>query len=128
MSVRTLGWVAMLSVLGWAGYTGVVVGSSYLEMSWLVERAVAEAAPKGKAARDAEAAGGHFQFVSEIRASLLAVSKRPGVAWTERELVVSETVDGLTVRVRWSQPIRSYDGRAVLALPLSVERSFSVTL
>lgn len=128
MIFRTLGWVALLSVLGWAGYTGVVVGSSYLETSRLVERAVAEAAPKEKAARDAGAAGGHRQFVSEVRASPLAVSKRPGVAWTERELVVSETVDGLTVRVRWSQPILSYDGRAVLALPLSVERSVSVNL
>ena len=124
MRLRALtGWTMVAILLGSVGYTAAFATASYLETTHLVDRIASDAAARGKAAADAQVPGARQQFTRDVRAALLSASGRPGSALTGNGLAVSETPEGVRVTVQWSYPVLSYGGRAVVSVPLSVDRS-----
>ena len=119
-------WTMVSILLGSIGYSAAFTTASYLETTHLVDRIASEAAAKGKAAVDAQAQAPRQQFASAVRSGLLAASGRPGTVLTRDGVAVAETSEGVRVTVHWNYPLLSYGGRAVLSVPLSVDRSISM--
>lgn len=128
MRFRTLVvWVIVLGVLGWAAYTIVVAGSSYLAAAGVVDQAVADAMGRRKTQTGvgmAQEAG--RDFAANVRAQIVAGARARGIDLPAEGLDVAEAPEGLRVSARWVYPVVLYDDVVVFNLPLSVTRSYSV--
>jgi len=129
MRFRTLVvWVIVLGVLGWAAYTIVVAGSSYLAAAGVVDQAVADAMGRRKTQTGVgmpqEAVG--REFVANVRALIAAGARARGIALPAEGLEVSEAPEGVRVSAHWMYPVVLYNDVVVFNLPLSVTRSYSV--
>ena len=128
MRYRSLAaWTIVTILLGTLAYTAAFATANYLETRYLVNRIAADAAAKGKAAADAQLPEARQQFANDVRATLLAASSRPGTGLTRDGVAVSQTPDGVRVTVQWTYPLVAYGERTFVALPLSVDRSISIT-
>ena len=128
MRYRSLAaWTIVTILLGTLAYTAAFATANYLETRYLVNRIAADAAAKGKAAADAQLPEARQQFANDVRATLLAASSRLGTGLTRDGVAVSQTPDGVRVTVQWTYPLVAYGERTFVALPLSVDRSISIT-
>ena len=129
MRFRTLVvWVVVLGVMGWAAYTIVVAGSSYLAAAGVVDQAVADAMGRRKTqtgmGMQQEAVG--REFINNVRSQITAGARARGIYLSTDALDVSEAPEGVRVYVHWVYPVVLYNDVVVFNLPLSVTRSYSV--
>ena len=129
MRFRTLVlWVVVLGVLGWAAYTIVVAGSSYLAAAGVVDQAVSDAMGRRKTqsgvGMSQEAVG--RDFVANVRAQIAAGARARGIDLPPEGLDVSEAPEGLRVSARWTYPVVLYNDVVAFNVPLSVTRSYSM--
>lgn len=123
---RVLAWACRLAVLGLIGYAGFGAGSSYFHTSEVVDTAFQEAVRRAKLS-----VGSHIQrvdasFTDDVRTGILRAARRDGIPVDERKLRLTNAANTLRVELRWAYPVLSYDGETVLAVPLSVDRTFEV--
>lgn len=97
----------LVGVIFYAFYVGVLAAWSYYEASVVVDRVLTSPGRLG-----AEA----------VRTAILRGVAEAGLRLDERHVTVGETEQGLVVRLAWSQPVLSYQGRELLEIPLSLER------
>jgi hypothetical protein len=105
--------VIFLGVLAWAAWTIVAAGSSYLEVSGLVEQAVTDAAKRRKAA----AAAGRTEsqeMTSLVRQGVIANARHAGIRLDEQTLEVVEVQRGVRTSVKWSIPAVTFQGQTYL--------------
>lgn len=108
MRILVIGLLAVTA--SYAAYCGFIVAWSYLSLSNVVERAF-----------DTQGVGG----VEPVRAAILQGAARAEVRLDQDNVVVDESELGLAVRLQWVQPVLTYQGRNLVAVPLSLERSWS---
>lgn len=94
----------------YAAYCGFIVAWSYLALSNVVERAFDNQAGDG---------------AEPVRAAILQGAAGADVRLDANNVVVDESEVGLAVRLQWVQPVLTYQGRSVVAVPLSLERAWS---
>lgn len=94
----------------YAFYSGVMVIWSYLEVSGAVDRAWEEQGKNG---------------ASSVRAAIVKHAADAGVPLDDRLVQVGEDDRSLSVRLRWSWPVVSYQGETIVEIPLSMERAFA---
>ena len=128
MRFRTLViWVVVLGFLGWAAYTIVAAGSSYLEAAGVVDQAVSDAVAR----RKAQLASGQSHeatrdFVGGVRALIIRNGRTRGLELKPENIAVTEAAEGVRVAVEWSIPVTFYE-RMLFHLPLSVTRVYPAT-
>ncbi|OLC32006.1 MAG: hypothetical protein AUH81_16880 [Candidatus Rokubacteria bacterium 13_1_40CM_4_69_5] len=96
--------------LSYASYAGLLAAWSYLELSGVVDQALADQARSG---------------AGLVRAAIIKGAQEAGVRIDGRNVVVGETERALAVRLEWSWPVIAYQGREILEVPLSLERSLA---
>jgi hypothetical protein len=117
-------WVIFLAALGWAGYTVAGAGWSYLTTQEVVDKVLREATGRHRAALMGGTQKALDELVADIRTSIVLAARREGMPLEERSLAVSANSAGVSASVAWSYPVFTYGGNDVLALPMSVQRSF----
>ncbi|HUG36706.1 MAG TPA: hypothetical protein VML54_07135 [Candidatus Limnocylindrales bacterium] len=118
----------VLGVLAWAAWTIVAAGSSYLEVSGLVEQAVTEAAKRRKAAWGvAGRSDTSMDIVSHVRSGVIAGARQAGIPIDERSMEVVELQRGVRVSVKWPIPAVTFQGQIYLTLPMSFTGTFTTT-
>ena len=128
MRFRTLVvWFVVLGVLGWAAFTIIAAGSSYLEAAGVVDQAVQDAIARRKAQL---AAGMSHEatrdFVSHLRSLIVRNGSTRGIELSPQNVAVAEAAEGVRVSVEWSIPVTFYE-RVLFHLPLSVTRLYPTT-
>ncbi|HEV8642290.1 MAG TPA: hypothetical protein VGV13_14425 [Methylomirabilota bacterium] len=93
-----------------ASYVGARAAWSYLELSGVVDKALADHAGNG---------------AGPVRAAIIKGAQEAGVRIDDRNVAVGETARALAVRLKWSWPVIAYQGRRIIEVPLSLERSFA---
>ena len=127
MRLRTLiVWLVLLGFIAWAAYTILAAGSSYLEVSALVEKSVTDAVARRKAQL---AAGQSFEaqrdFVPNVRAGILRGGAETISGFDPEGVRVTEAQEGVRVSVSWAFPAVVYQGRVLLTIPMSLARAFT---
>jgi hypothetical protein len=117
-------WVIVLAALGWAGFAVAGAGWSYFATQEMVDKVLREATGRHRAALTGGTQKGLDALVADIRNSILLAARREGMPIEERRVAVSANSAGVSATVTWSHAVITYGGNDVLALPLSVQRSF----
>lgn len=104
--------VALLLFVGlfYGVYAGAMAAWSYLELSGVVDKALADQAKNGP---------------EPVRAAIIRGAEEAGVRIDDRNVAVGEAERDLSVRLTWSWPVVTYRGRQIVEIPLSLERSFA---
>jgi hypothetical protein len=105
--VKLLAGLLLVLAILYAFYVAVLAAWSYYEASVVVDRVLTAPGRLG---------------AEGVRAAILRGVAEAGLRLDERHVAVSETEQGLVVRLTWSQPVLSYQGRELLELPLVLER------
>jgi hypothetical protein len=95
-------------VFFYAFYNGAAAVWSYMELSGVVDRALEERGRAGAVA---------------VRDAIVQGAGEAGVPLREPNVHVSEEAGVYSVRVQWTWPVFSYQGKDVLEIPLSLSRS-----
>lgn len=95
-------------VFFYAFYNGAAAIMSYMELSGVVDRALEERGRSGAVA---------------VRDAIVQGAGQAGVELREPNVLVSEEGGVYSVRVQWTWPVLSYQGKDVLEIPLSLTRS-----
>jgi hypothetical protein len=109
-------WLLVAVALFYAFYVGTMAGWSYLTVSNVVQQAVEERPRAARADR-----------VRQVREDILKRAARTGVPLEEGAVDVTQSEGSLGVRVRWTYPVITLQDGTVLAIPLSVERLYSMS-
>ena len=121
MRVRTVLRLAVWGALvGYVAFVTVSVVSNYFEMVALVEGAV----QKSLLLRQPDVPAG--SYAEEVRDAILRGAERSGLSVDDRNVHVSQTGKTLRVGLKWSYPVVTLHGEPILAIPLSLKRSFDV--
>jgi hypothetical protein len=96
--------------LFYALYAGFIAVRSYLDVSSAVDRALEEQARNGAAS---------------VRAGIVKHAGEAGVPLDDRLVQVGEDERSLSVRLRWSSPVITYNGQHIIEIPLSLERGYA---
>jgi hypothetical protein len=120
---KLIRWGVVLGVLVWLGSVTVAGVVRYLELNDVVERVVVDARPPGGGPVTDERG-----YARKIRAHVLGQASRPDAPLDDDAVLVSTGAGRLQVTVRWSQPVVTYNGQTMWAVPLSLTRTFANTL
>jgi hypothetical protein len=120
-----LRWIVFLGALGWIGYNGMLAGWSYFTTQEIVDRVVRESLVRHRTALTSGTERAFGDVVTDIRASILRAARSDGIVMEEGDVQVSANPALVYTTVKWSYPLITYGGRDVLALPLSLQRSFT---
>ena len=128
MRVRTfINRVVWLVVLGYAGYAAIAAGSSYLQARSLVDRAVDEASRRPRtAAAVTQPAVALQEFAADTRTALLLGARRVGFDLPSQKLLIEPKNGRIRVRFHWSYVLWIVADEAVLAVPLWVDRTYTL--
>ncbi len=127
MRIRTLILLAFwAAVLGYGAYGGMLVISSYLQTSDVVEQAFSDVSTRQRASGQTDVATS--EYASEVRGAILTSAKRAGLPIEPRELRVSPDGATLRVSVRWSCPVLIYNGETWLSMPMWLDRVFDIQM
>jgi hypothetical protein len=116
-----------LGVLAWVAWTIVTAGSSYLEVSGLVEQAVTDAAKRRKANWAVGRMDSSIDFVNAVRSGVIAGARQAGIRLDEGTIEVVEVTHGVRCSVKWGIPALTFQGQTYLTLPMSFSGTFSTT-
>lgn len=117
--------VFWIVVLGYAGYGLVSAGSVYFQMRSLVEQAFQDATSRQQRSGTIPDTATP-EYVSDVRASIMLGAQRAGLPLDPRNLNVVSEKTAIRVSLHWSQPVVTYGGEPVLAIPLWIDRAFDI--
>jgi hypothetical protein len=128
MRVRTfINRVVWLVVLGYVGYAAIAAGSSYLQVRSLVDQAVDEASRRPRtAAAAAQPTVALQEFAADTRTAILLGARRVGFDLPPQKLLIEPNNGGIRVRFHWSHVLWIVAEEAVLAVPLWVDRTYTL--
>lgn len=122
MVMKLLRWGVVLAVIGWLGSVAVAAGGRYLDLNEVIERVVVEARPTG---RTADAGAG--AYLGRVQAQVISRASHAEAPLTTDNVLVTASPSTLWVTVRWSQPVLTWKGQTLWAVPVSLSRTFSNT-
>ncbi len=108
--MKTLGLLFVAVGVLYLLYAGAMAVWSYFTLSSIVEDAVWE---HGRSA------------AAPVRERILRAAAAAGLNLDEQQVSVAADERGLSVRLRWTWPIVTYQGTTWVEVPLSLERSFA---
>jgi hypothetical protein len=117
-------WVIVLGILAWAGYTVAGAGWNYLTAQEIVDKALREASGRHRAAFAIGSQLAVDALDTHVRNSILLDARHGGIPLQEEDVTVSANSAGISATVHWSFPVIAYQGRNILVVPLSIQRSF----
>lgn len=108
-------WLFVAVAACYGFYSASMAAWAYLQVSSVVQQAAGEryrgvAGPEG---------------LARIRDTIVRESAEGGVPLDARDVEVVQHGGQISVRVRWTYPVIVYEGETVLAIPLSVDRSYA---
>ena len=124
---RLLGWVIVLGLLGWAGYTAAMVGIAHFSVQDIVDGVLHESRNRRRVAFAAGTQQAMSQISAELRGATVLEARRAGFALEEDNVSVALTSAGIQVTVKWAHPALTWGGERVLVIPLTVQRVLGVT-
>lgn len=119
-------WSFRLLVLGLIGYSAFAAGSNYFHTSEVIDNAFQEAVRRARPSASAPLPRIDEAFAGDVRAAIVRAARRDGLPIDERKLRLSPTPTSIRVEVKWAYPVVTYDGENVIAVPLSLDRTFSI--
>jgi hypothetical protein len=122
MVMKLLRWVVILTVIGSLGSVAVAAGARYLELNESIEQVVVDARPSE---RSADAGSG--AYLKRVQTQVIRRASRPEAPLTTDNVLVTASRGSLWVTVRWSQPVLTWNGQTLWAVPVSLSRTFSNT-
>lgn len=124
MRFRTLvGWVFLLAVLGYIGYSAVFAVSNYFQVTEVVDSAVSEVTRRYRATALTRGTDpGAHEYVQEVRAAILTSARRNDLRLDERRVTVSLEGNAVRVKLNWNYPVLTWGGENIVAFPLWIDR------
>ena len=128
MRVRTfISRVVWLAVFAYAGYALIAAGSSYLQVRGLVDQAVEEAGKRARTTGAPAQPGVALQeFAADTRTALLLGARRVGFDLPPQKLLIEPRDGAIRVRFHWSYVLWTMADEAVLAVPLWIDRTYTL--
>ncbi len=117
--------VFWILVLGYGGYGLVSAGSVYFQMRSLVEQAFQDATSRQQRT-GAMPETATPEYVTDVRGGILSGAQRAGLPLDPHNLNVVSEKTAIRVTLHWSQPVVTYGGETVLAIPLWIDRAFDI--
>ena len=114
--MKAVFWLLVAVGLVYTFYSGAVAVWQYLEIKGIAEDSAAERAKVDPSDRP-----------GRVREDILRKAPESGVPLDEREVFVTEENRVLRVQIRWSYPVMVYKGDAVLSVPLSFDKEFTMS-
>ena len=113
--MRFLGSLFFLALVIGTGFSLTQAGFKWWEASQLLDDTVAAGPPPegGKGGREERA-----------RRAILRAFSQAGFPMSEDRVILAEEGPVLKVSVRWAQPLLTLQEEVVLAIPLSIERTY----
>ena len=105
----------MIAGYGWFQMSTVVDDVAHRELKTIAERA-------GQPTSIFE--GDRF---ARVREGILSGAEDAGINLSREDVAVSVTNNVLDVRLSWAAPMVTYQGHTYLALPMTMQRSFSLS-
>lgn len=125
MRVRTfVTWLVFLAAFGWVAYTVAFAGWNYFSTQAMIDKVLWEATGRYKIALAMGTPAALDKLVAEVRSSIVYAARREGLPIQEENVSVSVNSAGILVTARWFYPIIRYEGRELLVVPISAQRSF----
>ena len=116
----------VLAGLGFGIYNLGQAVYGWFEMSSLVKQVAEAELPALSQAAQHGSFGGSGDRLATIRAAIMKGAAEHGVPLRVEDVVVSATNNVLDVKLNWGAPVVTYQGKAYVELPLTVEKSFSL--
>jgi hypothetical protein len=107
--VKVVAFLLVVVVFFYAFYNGAAAIWSYMELSAVVDRALEDRGRAGAVA---------------VHEAIVHGAGQAGVPLRETNVLVSEEAGVYSVRVHWTWPVLTYQGKDVLEIPISLSRSF----
>ena len=124
MRLRTfVFWLLFLGALAWVGQAVSLAGWSYFVTQEVVERALREVSARQRSALSLGTPRARDDVITDARDSIFLAARREGLSI--QEVLVDVTSSGISATVKWSYPVVTYEGSALLVVPMSVQRSFA---
>jgi hypothetical protein len=122
--MRVLRLLLSIVVAVWALFSLGQAGFKWWEVSQTVHLAVAEvpASPAGSSLVWPRPTS----HADRVRSSILRRARDVGVLLSEDRVAVEEDPGGLRVRVRWVHPVLTIFDEIVMAVPLWIDRTYSL--
>jgi hypothetical protein len=120
--MKLLRWAVVLAVIGSLGSAAVAAVARYLELNESIEQVVVDARPSG---RPADAGPG--AYLRRVQAQVISRASHPEAPLTTDNVLVTASPGSLWITVRWSQPVLTWNGQTLWAVPVSLSRTFSNT-
>ncbi len=114
--MKVFGWLLVALLFFSAVYEGFMTIWSYMEMTSVVERAA------DMTSHMTDDRPGH------VKQLVLSGAAESGLTLDDRLVTVTERDHVITVQVRWRYPVVVWNGEPVLAVPLSVERTYGLAI
>jgi hypothetical protein len=122
--MKVIGWLLVIGVLVGGGFAAVQAGFKWWDLSQAIDEAV-YGAPSGSGGGAGWPSGPREGRVDRVRSAIVRGAARAGFALQEHRIWVSEDGSNLRVSVRWAAPVLTMDEEVVLAIPLSIERTYT---
>ncbi len=113
--MRVVFWLLVGIGCVYAFYSGAMAAYSYLQVNDMVTESVGMRSKLDRFAR-----------APRVRDDILKRAPEAGLTLDERDVFVGEEDRTLRVLLRWSHPVIIYQGDAILAIPMSYDKSFEV--
>jgi hypothetical protein len=117
--------VFWLVVLGYAAYGLFSAGAVYFQMRTVIDQAFEDATVRQQRS-GAMPESATPEYVTDVRASIILGAQRAGLPVDPHNLNVAPDKVTIRVSLHWSQPLFTYNGEPVVAVPLWIDREFDV--
>jgi hypothetical protein len=117
--------VFWIVVLGYTGYGLISAGAVYFQMRTLIEQAFEDATFRQQRS-GAMPETATPEYVTDVRASIILGAQRAGLPVDPHNLNVAPARATIRVSLHWSQPVITYHGETVVAIPLWIDREFDI--
>jgi hypothetical protein len=117
--------VFWLVVLGYAAYGFFSAGAVYFQMRTVIDQAFEDATIRQQRS-GAMPEAATPEYVTDVRSSIILGAQRAGLPVDPHNLNVAPDRATIRVSLHWSQPLFSYKGETVVAVPLWIDREFDV--
>jgi hypothetical protein len=120
--LRAIWW---LGVLAFAIYAGVAALAAYFRASDAVESAI-DATMRWEKVQRPVAGAPVPSYVEAIRDEIVSKARKQGIPLNADRLRVSQVERSVSVQAWWAQPIVTVADETVVAVPLSLSRTFNI--
>lgn len=125
--MRLIGWTLVVVLLLGAFVATAKAAYSWWQVSSIVDEAALSQihASVGARAAGASVSAERRGRLDKIRDIIVRNAEGLGLALTHDRVGVAEDETGIRVRVRWVYPLLEWEDEVVVAVPLSIDRSFA---